>query len=323
MNRWLLAAGCAAAAVLTGCAQPALQSAMPVMANARPGTPIRAWMSPEAKAKDLLYVSDDRGVVYVLTYPAGKLVGTLSGFGGPAGLCSDSKGNVFVTNTSGENVYEYAHAGKTPIASLFDLSSYPEGCAVDPASGRIAVTAFATSPSQGPGNVAIYPSPSKAPTTYTDKDFNVYLFCTFDASGNLFVDGLNNGTTSTQYAELPKGGSALTSLKVSQPIAYPGAIQWDGTYVAVEDVAKATLYRLKFSGSNGSVAGSLHLNNVRSHLLVQFWIEGKTLVVPFGGKSRFVKTVGLWGYPAGGAPTAAFGIPGDIELVGATVSLAR
>jgi hypothetical protein len=39
------------------------------------------------------------------------------------GICADSSGNVFVTsqnNIDGETVYEFAHKGKRPIATLND-----------------------------------------------------------------------------------------------------------------------------------------------------------------------------------------------------------
>ena len=51
--------------------------------------------------------------------------------------------------------------------------------------------------------------------------------------------------------------------------------------------------------------------------------QGSTIAVPFGATPRFVKKVGLWTYPAGGSPTASFRIPGDVELVGATVSVSK
>src|SRR5579863_4376250 len=102
MKAWAAAvACCAVAAQLAGCTGSTFQSTLPTARTqiATHGSAIRSWVSPAAAGQDLLYVSDDSGVVYVLTYPAGKLVGTLSGFGGPGGLCSDAKGNVFITDT--------------------------------------------------------------------------------------------------------------------------------------------------------------------------------------------------------------------------------
>ena len=55
-------------------------------------------MAPEAKSEDLLYISDYYGV-HVFSYPKGLHVGDIYGFASPAGLCSNKKGDVFVTDT--------------------------------------------------------------------------------------------------------------------------------------------------------------------------------------------------------------------------------
>ena len=60
----------------------------------------------------LLYVSDvGTFTVHVYTYPALKAAGTLTGFDEPQGLCADSAGNVWVTNTNVYEMREYAHGG--------------------------------------------------------------------------------------------------------------------------------------------------------------------------------------------------------------------
>ena len=61
----------------------------------------RSWMEPDAKIKDLLYVTN-RGYndVLVYSYPQDKLVGTLTGnllF--PDGVCTDKKGDVWIVKT--------------------------------------------------------------------------------------------------------------------------------------------------------------------------------------------------------------------------------
>ncbi len=82
-------------------------------------------MSPQAASEDLLYVSDSDGHVDVFSYPDGKQVGVLKGFSSPAGLCSDSKGDVYVVNTNLLNILEYKHGGKKVIATLNDFGHYP------------------------------------------------------------------------------------------------------------------------------------------------------------------------------------------------------
>jgi hypothetical protein len=278
-------------------------------------------MAPEAKSEDLLYVSDDSGFIYVFSYPEGKLVGTLAGAYGPSGLCSDKAGHVFVANTQDANILEYAHGGKNPIATLADPGYYPNGCAVDPTTGNLAVANYAST-LIGPGSVSVY-SNGRPPVTYTDPVFNEYLFCGYDDKGNLYVDGVNAGTTQTELAKLPSGKTSFTNIRLKQRIGFPGAVQWDGTYVAIEDATTNIVYRLKVSGSAGAVVGEIRFKGPRSNLLVQFWIQGNAIIVPYGSQSRTVRMIGLWRYPAGGSPTKVLRDPAATELFGATVSLAK
>ena len=71
----------------------------------------------------------------------GKLVGTFDvGFGGSygeSGDCTDANGNVFISND--DNVFEYAHGGTEPIATLDLPGSNAIGCSVDPTTGNLAV----------------------------------------------------------------------------------------------------------------------------------------------------------------------------------------
>jgi len=72
-----------------------------------------SWMTPDAKLRELLYVSDDATYdVYVFSYPQGKLVGTLTGFAAPGSLCSDAQGDVFIPNVLTSTIVEYAHGSR-------------------------------------------------------------------------------------------------------------------------------------------------------------------------------------------------------------------
>ena len=58
----------------------------------------RSWMAPDAKRHKLLYVADyGNNVVDALSYPKGKLVGSLAIDGGSEGVCVDKKNNVWIT----------------------------------------------------------------------------------------------------------------------------------------------------------------------------------------------------------------------------------
>ena len=74
-----------------------------------------SWMKPNA-SKALLYFDDDiTNDTYVYDYPSGKLVGKLTGFHDPQGMCVDPKGDVYITNPQYGLLFEYAHGGVKPI----------------------------------------------------------------------------------------------------------------------------------------------------------------------------------------------------------------
>ena len=141
-----------AVALLAGCggSQPPIGApgAMPqTSALATHADRGKSWMLPEAKSEDLLYVTN-YSHVSVYTYPKGKLVGILNGFGSSVGECVDGKGDVFVTNTlhlgriPADRIVEYAHGGMKPIAELKTEHVGPVGCAFDPTTGDLAVSGF-------------------------------------------------------------------------------------------------------------------------------------------------------------------------------------
>src|ERR1700722_2239249 len=161
-NRYALPA-CVAAAVVAGCANQQTVGTPPVgtpsVASLNAASAARgehgSWMKPSAKGKSLVYVSSVlSNDVYVYSYSTQQLVGTLTGFTTPYGLCSDKKGNVWIVNDGASQLVEYAHGGTSPLATLSDSGEYPEGCAVDPQTGNLAVTNFYSQ--SGGGSVAIY-----------------------------------------------------------------------------------------------------------------------------------------------------------------------
>lgn len=282
-----------------------------------------SWMAPDAANQDLLYVSDARGVIDVFSYPAGKRVGLLKGLQSPAGLCSDPLGNVFVANTNALDVVEYRHGGAKPIQVLNDLGHYPYGCSVDPATENLAVANFAGSHSFGPGSVSIFLGAKGLPRSYQAPGFNTYYFCGYDDKSNLFVDGADLSTVHTLFAEFPKGATKFTDITLNQTIGYPGAVQWDGKYMAVGDIFARALYRFKVAGTKATSAGKVSFTGNRSTLIAQFWIDGSTIVLPYGKRTRSVRRVGYWQYPGGGTATKSLKVVGATELVGATVSLPK
>jgi hypothetical protein len=278
------------------------------------------WMLPEAKSEDLLYISDSlAGNVYVYAYPAGKLVGTLTGFQSPEGDCVDKSGDVFVANYAAQNILEYAHGGTSPIATITDPYYSPEDCSVDSTTGNLAVTNASTI-SGYPGNVAIYADARGTPAQYFDDSIYLYRYCVYDHQGNLWIDG-NGFTRHKEYfalAELSSGSDQLSIIKLNQHVTAPGGVQWARTYLAVGDADKDLIYQFAIKGRTGTKAGETPLD--ASGLTAQFWIQAKTVIVPNLDKdSKDKGRVGFYSYPRGGAAIKT--INGFKSPDGATVSL--
>jgi hypothetical protein len=265
-------------------------------------------MSPAAKGQDLLYVSDlGTNQVDVYPYPKGKLVGQLSGFGAVETLCADKAGDVFVVDEAGP-VDVFEHGGTTPIRQL-KTSGAPDGCAVDPVTGNLAVTNLS---SYLYGTIAIYPKAKGKAKQYFSDQVNSTYFCGYDNDGNLFVDGNDRGAAPI-FLELPKGKSGFRVMKLNKTVDTPSGVQWDGKYVAVGDKGAGLIYRVD---ANGKVAQTIKLRGADD--IDQFWLQGATLIGPndHGGGP-----VGFWNYPKGGSP--AHILRGPLEPLGVTVSPAN
>jgi hypothetical protein len=233
-------------------------------------------MSPQAKRKNLFYLSDlANNVVYVYTYPQGKLQGTLTGFNAPGGECVNKAGDVFITNGRGDSVDEYAHAAKVPKASL-PAPGQTWSCSVDPKTGNLAVLFL--SPSQGEG---------------------VATYCGFDNAGNLFLDG-GTDYERVSFWEIPKGSNNFNEVSIAGEFYSGGQIQWDGKYLTIEDLSFETISRVQFSGTGGTVVGVTMLGKMSSNSARQSWIAGSTLLVPYSTGQHRRPMVGMWRYPAGG-----------------------
>ena len=301
------------AAMLTSCggSQP------PIGAGAMPQTSAiathadrgKSWMLPEASGEDLMYSSlPHYGAVYVLSYPKGKLVGELTGFQDPHGLCVDKSGDVWVAVYGASEVDEYAHSGTSQIASLSVPGGTPYGCAVDPATGNLAVTYGVGG---GSGNIAVYSNAQGTPVTYSEGP--PFYYCTYDNASNLLISDDWAGARETPHLyELPRGSSSLTEVSFSKTIHFKSnvqAIQWDGKAFAYGG-SRVTgnplvIYQLTISGSEAKLSGTTKLSNSRGGYNSQFWVQGNSVLNDVGGVGR----IGLWNYPGGGKPTKLFRMP--------------
>lgn len=272
-------------------------------------------MSPEASREQLLYISSNSGpaAVFAFSLPQLRLVGTLTGFRSPQGLCVDAKGDVWVTDPGSQQIFEYAHGGTTPITTLSEMYYHPVECSVDPTTGNLAVV---NGPVNGaPINIAVYPSAQGTPKYYTDYNVENYYYCGYDNGGNLFVDALNQ---SSHFAliELRAGAARFNSVTLNQAIGAPGGLQFADHFLAILDEDGNVIYRFAVNADGqGREVGATSLSDA-SNALKQLWIQGKRVIVADLG----ALTTWLYHYPNGGNPFNA--LEGYGKPIGVTISRA-
>jgi hypothetical protein len=328
---------CLAAATLNGCGgtQAAFQPVSPIQGAWQGGNDLQllaykfslltpshivpdarperrgSWMNPDAKHTDLLYASEDTsGEVNVYSYkrPNAKgLLGQLTGFNIPGGLCSDSSGNVYVTDFAGNDVVEYAKGGTEAIERL-KIPGDPAGCSVDPVSGNLAVSAFAhTYHKTDCGAVFVFPKAKSPPTLYTDSKFCNYWYPGYDNAGNLYVQGWSKKFV-TGLAELRKGATDFRGLTLKGfKIGFPGTVIWVGSTLAVTDQAykglpTTAVYYVTVSGTTATRTSETILKDTclsKFTDVAQPWIMGMKLV---GGNTYCRYRFGYWNNSAGGDP---------------------
>jgi hypothetical protein len=110
-------------AALGGCSgspAPIPQSQLSASAhNVRQGVD-RAWAAAGLGPQNLIYVSNSDGLVNVYHYWQRTLVGVLTDFKQPMGMCVDNEQNVYITDYGAETIVEYPHGGTTPIQTIND-----------------------------------------------------------------------------------------------------------------------------------------------------------------------------------------------------------
>jgi hypothetical protein len=310
---------CSAVALCAGCygVQPPTEASSAV-----------PWMRAEAKSTNLLYVvyptTNTQGDVALYSYPQGTLEGEITGIEDPGGDCSDAKGDVYVINDEyGANtIVEFAHGDTKPIRTLKLRGEYAYACAVDPTTGDLAVTDYgsATGPA---GDVAVYRHAQGKPHVYTDPSFINYAYCTYDDSGNLFVDGKYPGGYEVPiFAELPRSSGVLATLTLDKQIGWIGGIQWDGKHLAVEQADRPYIFRFDLKGTKGTLVGSTPLS--AATLAFQFILVGNKALVAntwFYDRYEFETDILLFDYPKGGGSVGriAYRIGGD-ELISVAYS---
>lgn len=283
-----------AAAMLTGCGGTPASPTGSVLAG-NTGVPAafpnrsNSWMVPETKTTSLLYVSNaGTSDVTIYTYLDGKglvLVGQLTGFSFPTGMCTDSAGDVWIPDYDTRKIEEFAHGGTTPIFTISQRTGHPYDCAIDSNTGDLAVA------NQQPGNrrgqdgqILVYGKGSHQGRTYQpEHGFSEVDFLAYDNKSNLFADGAENDYGNGLF-KLAKGATQLTPLAISGATLYaPDAVNWIKPTLLVGDqnlgnTGTSGAYKLFISGSTATVVGTLTFAGTQQ--MYGFWRRAGLVIVP-------------------------------------------
>ena len=258
-----------------------------------------SWMLPEAKGEDLIYASrhlssgcDRDCAVYVYSLHTGKAVGVLRGLHDPLRLCSDAKGNIWVTEDLGEygvgpgRIIEYAHAGTKPIATLTE-SDPPTACSVQTSTGNLAVANENTYSHV----LAVFLGGRGKPTFYSGASTKPSAL-TYDNDGDIFMADVVS-TYAAGVDWLPKGGSTIQRF-LTKPRVYPSeSLLWYGRFLTVNGrhlrIGRYTVVNDK----SGKEVGTTELYGA-ANFFIQYWIADKLIIAT--GRDG----IQMWAYPAGG-----------------------
>jgi hypothetical protein len=294
---------CLAAAMLAGCgSQPPIgePGAMPqISALTMHGEHAKSWMLTEAKSEDLLYVANF-STVNILSYPAGKLVGELKGFSANASECVDAKNNVCVTNFDPPALYEYAHGGTKRIATFRLKQHGAVGCSYDKTTGDLAVIGVGST-------VDIFPPGITKPKTILSSKLFFDGGCTFDSSGDLFIDGLKTPTGPAALVVLPTGSRKFSTVSVDATFDDESVLACDGKHLDIISYLpgkknKPAIYLFAISGTKANKVGMARL--LKADLVYQFSLYRDAAIVSSGNLKTSQRSVFFYQYVQGGKPTA-------------------
>ncbi|MGB6645372.1 MAG: hypothetical protein WBE35_10085, partial [Candidatus Cybelea sp.] len=174
-----------------------------------------SWMDAGAASHDLLYVTNENGVVNVYRYWQHTLEGVLTDFKDPQGECADAAGNVYIADNGANKLFEYAHGGKSPIRTIDVSPNSPFGCAVNIKNGDLAVANFNYDNSTR-GNIEIFRHAKGKPVVYSDRYLLGFQSLAYDGKGNLLATngtGYDSSYYGAQFVYLPKNGIKLIAIE--------------------------------------------------------------------------------------------------------------
>ncbi|HEY1680423.1 MAG TPA: hypothetical protein VGF98_02140 [Candidatus Tumulicola sp.] len=251
-----------------------------------------------------------------------KLAKTIKGQENPQGLAVDSAGDLFVANTYGPYVSEYAPPYKK-VAAIIPAATgqEPVGVAVSK-DGILAVTSYSTA--SGLGNVTFYPKGSTAAcATIASDDLPRPVFDGFDLKDNLYVDGGPGFGSGVAVGRIKGACKAkkLELLMTANSLSAPGGIKVDRTgdiAIMNQGSSPVTIYTYNppKKHSLGKPVSTTQLDGLEYGLSFAFTASGDQL---YAADSYFgVDMMREYAYPGGGQATNQFSIQGGYPVDQAT-----
>ena len=220
----------------------------------------------------------------------------------PTAACTAGSQTFWIVLSKANEIVEYAVGRERPIKPIKTLTvtgGEPSDCTIDPTTGDLAVTL------EGTSSVIIFAKGSGSGQVITDKLYDT-LSSTYDATGNLFVNGYADSKLKPALAELPKKHAQFKLLSFSNKLAYGGlgALRWDGTYLAMHEPPYVNvIYRYRASGTTAKLEGVV--NGIATDCgRFWFWTQAGLLFCPVWTDGGYVL---VYDYPAGGDPIAQLG----------------
>lgn len=158
----------------------------------------------------------------------------------------------------------------------------------------------------------IFENEGQTATIYRNP-YSYGYFCTYDGSGNFFARG-----TRHHIAELRKGSSTFTNIKLSSPLEDLVGFAWDGRYLSIgtnDSTFTVVDYRVRVQGSKATIVDSRTLSGAEE--MFQFTIYKGTFIGPDLHEQQVI----FWKYPRLRQPVGA--IQGLTEPIGSAISVVR
>jgi hypothetical protein len=277
--------------------------------NEHPGSPLWPDSRKAAKNSDQYISNFDDNKVLQFDYPkADSSIGDIGDVEGAQGTCtSNGEGTFWVTASRSDEIEEFKFGGTSPVKTLSESTGEPASCAIDPTSGNMAVTILSD------GDVILFTKAGGRGSVMSTPLIEAY-FDGYDPSGNLWADGFDDDDAFA-LIELPKGSSSFKSIAISNSIGFPGAVQWDGTYVTVNDQDARDIYGYTCSGTSCTLERTTALSG--SSDCVGTWIVKGLVYCPDAGNNEGE----VYKYPAGGSPIAT--LTGHFDLPISAMQVAK